>query len=154
MNDIFKYLMDNSDERFKKQIQYIMDQLNRERSEEDDVQSDSNEEDNDVDDIDDEEDVGEEEEQDDVIEVADGTLIGEELLNRDYLLKGEQAQEQSALMKSIVDETTVRRQHTQTGNQLNKSERNDVMFNKPATPSISLSQVSRGNANYNQQNLL
>lgn len=39
--------------------------------------------------------------------------------------------QQSALMKSIVDETTVRRQHTQTGNQLNKSERNDVMFNKP-----------------------
>lgn len=42
MNDILKYLMENSDERFKKQIQYIMDQLNRESpEEEDDAASDA-----------------------------------------------------------------------------------------------------------------
>ena len=38
MVDILNYLMQNSDDRFTKQIMYIMDQLNRE--DDDEVQSD------------------------------------------------------------------------------------------------------------------
>lgn len=41
MLDILKYLMENSDERFKKQIFYIMDQLNSEKD--NDELSESNE---------------------------------------------------------------------------------------------------------------
>lgn len=60
MQEILKYLMEHSDERFTKQIQYIIDQLNSEK--ESDELSESNDEDNDVDDMD---------EDDDVIEVKD-----------------------------------------------------------------------------------
>ena len=55
MDEILKYLMQNSDERFMKQIVYIIDQLNKE--EDDDAVSDQNEEDTDFDDIDEEEQV-------------------------------------------------------------------------------------------------
>jgi len=51
MQEILTYLMQNSDERFTKQIMYIMDQLNKEEDD-DDALSDQNEEDADVDDID------------------------------------------------------------------------------------------------------
>lgn len=61
MNEILSYLKENSDERFTKQIQYIMDQLNKQGNQDEGNESDSNEEDNDVDDIDDEEELGEEE---------------------------------------------------------------------------------------------
>lgn len=59
MNEILNFLMDNSDERFKKQIQYIKEQLNSDKTEEDDAASDSNEDENDIDDIDDDEEIGE-----------------------------------------------------------------------------------------------
>ena len=59
MLDILKYLMENSDERFTKQIQYIMDQLTSDTSKEkseilskSQALSESNDEDNDVDDLD------------------------------------------------------------------------------------------------------
>ena len=55
MNEVLDYLMDNSDDRFKKQIQYIKGQLNSDKTE-DDAASDANEDENDVDDIDNEED--------------------------------------------------------------------------------------------------
>ena len=55
MQEILKYLMDHSDERFTKQIQYIIDQLNSEK--EADELSESNDEDNDVDDMDEDDDV-------------------------------------------------------------------------------------------------
>ncbi|KRX11161.1 Armadillo-type fold [Pseudocohnilembus persalinus] len=87
-NDILNFLMENSDDRFTKQIQYIIDQLNRDSTDEE-IQSD-NEEDNDVDDIEDEEDLGEEEETDELINV-DNILLGEELLINQYALQGQEA---------------------------------------------------------------
>lgn len=61
MNEMLDYLMENSEERFKKQIQYIKDQLNNQKSEmdNDDASSDSNEDENDIDDNDDDEEIGE-----------------------------------------------------------------------------------------------
>lgn len=58
MNEILNYLMEHSEERFKKQIQYIKDQLNSDKTE-DDAASDANEDENDVDDIDEDEEIGE-----------------------------------------------------------------------------------------------
>lgn len=58
MNEILNYLMEHSEERFKKQIQYIKDQLNSDKTE-DDAASDTNEDENDVDDIDEDEEIGE-----------------------------------------------------------------------------------------------
>ena len=59
MNDILEYLMQNSDERYRKQIQYILEQLNTDKTVDDDAQSDTNDEDNDYDDMEDEDDFGE-----------------------------------------------------------------------------------------------
>lgn len=58
MNEILNYLMEHSEERFKKQIQYIKDQLNSDKVE-DDAASDTNEDENDIDDMDDDEEIGE-----------------------------------------------------------------------------------------------
>lgn len=62
MNEILDYLMDHSEERFKKQIQYIKDQLNSDKEPEDDndeANSDTNEDENDVDDNDEDDEIGE-----------------------------------------------------------------------------------------------
>ncbi len=48
-------------------------------------------EDNDIDDIEDEEDMGEEEESTEIIENAHGILLGEELLMKEFALRGEEA---------------------------------------------------------------
>jgi len=60
MKEVLEYLMENSDERYRKQIQYILDQLNSDKTtDDDDAQSDTNDEDNDYDDMEDEDDFGE-----------------------------------------------------------------------------------------------
>ena len=58
MGDILEYLMNNSDERFKRQIHYIIEQLNSEKND-DDAISETNEDENDVDDMDEDEEIGE-----------------------------------------------------------------------------------------------
>jgi LisH domain-containing protein ARMC9 len=58
MDEILSYLMENSDERYRKQIQYIFEQLNSDKVE-DDAQSDGNDEDNDYDDMEDDDEIGE-----------------------------------------------------------------------------------------------
>lgn len=58
MEEILKYLMENADERYKKQIHYIIQRLNSDVPDED-AQSDANDEDNDYDDMEDEDEVGE-----------------------------------------------------------------------------------------------
>ncbi len=58
MDEILSYLMENSDERYRKQIQYIFEQLNSDKVEED-AQSDGNDEDNDYDDMEDDDEIGE-----------------------------------------------------------------------------------------------
>jgi len=59
MNEVLSYLMENSDERYRKQIQYILEQLDADKAADDDTQSDTNDEDNDYDDMEDDDDFGE-----------------------------------------------------------------------------------------------
>ena len=60
MNEILNYLMETSEERFRKQIQYIIEQLNSEKIEdEEDNLSDDNEDENDVDDMEDDDELEE-----------------------------------------------------------------------------------------------
>ena len=84
MLDRLTVLMKNSDDRFIKQIQYIIEQLNNEKEEEEEP-DDENDVD-DIDDIDDNDDVGEEEESEDILEVKEGDLVGEELLGKHFSL--------------------------------------------------------------------
>jgi len=60
MSEILTYLMQNADERYRKQIHYIFQRLNSEKvEEEEESQSDTNDEDNDYDDMEDEDEIGE-----------------------------------------------------------------------------------------------
>ena len=58
MADILEYLMNNSDERFKRQIHYIIEQLNSDKND-DEAMSETNEDENDVDDMDEDVEIGE-----------------------------------------------------------------------------------------------
>jgi len=89
-----EYLMKNSDEHFKRQIQYILDQLFSEH--EDDCLSDEN--DDDIEDRDEDESemddyIAEDEDMDDIIN--EGILTGEELLNERYGSKANPSKESS-----------------------------------------------------------
>ena len=60
MSEILSYLMENADERYKKQIHYIFQRLNSDQAEEEEEsQNETNDEDNDYDDMDDEDEIGE-----------------------------------------------------------------------------------------------
>ena len=94
---MLEHLMENSDEQFKRQIQYILDQLNSQST--DDGVSDDNEDyyDNDEEE---EEDENEEEDEEDVIEdegefnellKAEGVVLGEEWLTAQFLASNEEA---------------------------------------------------------------
>jgi len=87
MKEVLEYLMENSDERYRKQIQYILDQLNSDKTTDDDTQSDTNDEDNDYDDMEDEDDFGEDEYIEDNINNPN-VLTGEELLKKHFSLSG------------------------------------------------------------------
>lgn len=87
MEEALKYLMQNSDEHFKRQIQYILDQLHS--VQEEDCLSDDN--DDDVEDRDEDESeiedyIAEDEDMDDIIREG-GVLTGEDLLNARYMPK-------------------------------------------------------------------
>ncbi|CAG9330157.1 unnamed protein product [Blepharisma stoltei] len=87
MEDALKYLMQNSDEHFKRQIQYILDQLYNEQEEDclsddnDDDVEDRDEEESEIDDF-----IAEDEDMDDIIKES-GVLVGEDLLNAKYMAK-------------------------------------------------------------------
>jgi len=60
MSEMLTFLMENADERYKKQIHYIFQRLNSEKvEEEEESHSDTNDEDNDYDDMEDEDEIGE-----------------------------------------------------------------------------------------------
>jgi LisH domain-containing protein ARMC9 len=86
MDDKLSLLKDTSDEHFKRQIQYILDQLNYEST--DDCLSDDNDdeaEDRDEDETDLDEFIAEDEDMDDLIQ--EPILAGEELLVQKYMVK-------------------------------------------------------------------
>jgi hypothetical protein len=132
MNDILNYLMENSEERFKKQIQYIIEQLNNDKlDEQEDNLSENNEDENDVDDMEDDEEIGEDEDMEDVIE--DPSLpTGEDLLNKEFLLQGPDAMKQSVMIHEAMEESKI------LGNTSSMRERQnpDAPLNRPMTPSM------------------
>ncbi|EAR84160.2 hypothetical protein TTHERM_00723450 (macronuclear) [Tetrahymena thermophila SB210] len=159
MNEILTLLMESSDERFTKQIQYIMDQLNKEKPD-DDALSDSNEEDNDVDDIDDEEEIGEDEQADDFIENSNNVPLGEDLLVNNYKLEGAEAIKQQNITKRIIQESHNQRMLSSANINVHQSYAGyqrgitDIPFNRPATPSMSTSYIShtqKTSQNYRSQ---
>ncbi|CAD8166581.1 unnamed protein product [Paramecium octaurelia] len=91
-------LLSVSEERFKKQIQYMIEQL---ESNEDDYEQSQLEEDNDVDDLEDDEECPVDDEDEDDLENND-MVVGEELLKNEFALDNEQAEQQRQLMESIM----------------------------------------------------
>ncbi|CAD8145284.1 unnamed protein product [Paramecium octaurelia] len=91
-------LLSISDERFKKQIQYMIEQL---ENDDDDYDQSQLEEDNDVDDLEDDEECPVDDEDEDDLENND-MIVGEELLKNEFALDSEQAEQQRQLMESIM----------------------------------------------------
>jgi hypothetical protein len=96
MPEVLQYLMQQSDEQFKRQIQYILDQLNmqsdaQEKQQPEEDFDDEEDDDDDEDEDDGEEDIVEEEEGEfnDIID-EQGILVGEDLLVHDYIATPEE----------------------------------------------------------------
>ncbi|CAD8153513.1 unnamed protein product [Paramecium pentaurelia] len=87
-----------SDYKFKKQIQYMIEQL---KTNDDDYQQQQLEQDNDVDDLQDGEECPVDDDDEDDLENND-IIIGEELLRNEFALDGEQAEQQRQLIESIM----------------------------------------------------
>lgn len=142
MMDILKYLMENSDERFTKQIQYIMDQLSMDPSKDNKSEmsksqalSESNDEDNDVDDLDEDDDLVEEEELEESIHLEKSFPLGEELLAKYFLLPSEAGEKQNNMIRSLMKDQqkslNVSRVHDKSLENVNSN-----MFKRPTTPSL------------------
>jgi len=136
MEDILQYLMKTSDEQFKRQIQYILDQLNSEAQEE--YFSDENEDDFDNDDSDDEDDddFNEEEDMDDIIE-EDDVLTGEDLLGKEFLADPELAKSQLHAVSSVILEDrkkTIDSINTSTIDPDRSKHDSSAILKRPITP--------------------
>ncbi len=132
MPEVLQYLMQHSDEQFKRQIQYILDQLNTDTgdqgAEEASTQlSAQNDEEEDVDEDEEEEDDDEEEEEE-IVEEEDGEfndiidqhgiMIGEEWLVNEFLAEPDDAQQQASTVAQLMDRD---RQRLRTQNDASKT---------------------------------
>lgn len=91
MPDVLQYLMNQSDDQFKKQIQYILEQLFNQQDEPKDTDGNSS---LNVQDLEDDEDEAEESDDDEILEEDDGefndiidepgVMLGEELLVNEF----------------------------------------------------------------------
>ncbi len=124
MPEVLQYLMQQSDEQFKRQIQYILDQLNNqnpesngeEQQQQPEEDFDDEEEDDDDDEEEEEEDIVEEEEGEfnDIID-EQGILVGEDLLVNDYVAGPEEGNQQLRTVQMLMDRERQRRmQQTQS----------------------------------------
>ncbi|EAR85677.1 hypothetical protein TTHERM_00420850 (macronuclear) [Tetrahymena thermophila SB210] len=148
------HLRDNSDERFNKQLQYIINQLEKPDEEEEEENTSDQEEDNDEDDIEDEE-MDDEDDQDeylDLIEVPgnDQQLIGENLLIQQFSLRGQEALRQHNMTRTALEESKKNAHNQSILNQSRINNRPEP-FNRPATPSLSISQISHSQMQGYQQ---
>ncbi|CAD8158225.1 unnamed protein product [Paramecium octaurelia] len=98
-------LLSISDDRFKKQIQYMIEQL---ESNDDDYDQSQLEEDNDVDDLEDDEECPVDDDDEDDLQNND-MIVGEELLRNEFALDNEQAEQQRQLMESIMQKESQQR---------------------------------------------
>jgi len=110
MPEVLQYLMQQSDEQFKRQIQYILDQLKGEQADQQQEDFDDEEDDDDDDEDDDEEDIVEEEEGEfnDVIE-EQGVLLGEDLLVQEFLAGQEEGMQQLRTVSVLMERDRQRR---------------------------------------------
>lgn len=108
MPEVLQYLMEQSDEQFKRQIQYILEQLNSNTDNQQDDKNEgaksinANEEDEEIDDED--EDDEEEEEDEEMFDAEDaefndiidekGILVGEDLLESEFIINPDEASKQ------------------------------------------------------------
>jgi LisH domain-containing protein ARMC9 len=109
MPEVLQYLMQNSDEQFKRQIQYILDQLNMQADSNDGQQQqeedfDDEEDDDDDDDEEDDEDIVEEEEGEfnDIID-EQGILVGEDLLVNDFVGTKEEGNQHIRTVQMLME---------------------------------------------------
>ena len=117
MPEVLQYLMQQSDEQFKRQIQYILDQLNMAGDANDgggqqEEDFDDEEEDDDDDDEDDEEEDIVEEEEGEFNDIIDeqGILVGEDLLINDYMASPEEGNQHLRTVQMLMDRDRQRRQ--------------------------------------------
>lgn len=148
MLDILKYLLENSDERFTKQIQYIMDQLSsdppKDKSEilsKSQTLSESNDEDNDVDDFDDDDDLAEEEELEESIHLETSFPLGEDLLTKLFALPLEEGSKQQSFVRSMVKDQQQKNLNTSKFYDKKNQDPNNL-FKRPTTPSLVGNNVS------------
>ena len=96
MDEMLRRLMTHSDDEFKRQIEYILNQLKAENTKEEeasDADEDDDEEEEDADDMEDEDDEPEEDDEETLPVAGDGDFEGESLLVKSYASKdgGEEA---------------------------------------------------------------
>lgn len=114
MPEVLQYLMQQSDEQFKRQIQYILDQLNNMQEQQQQQQPeedfDDEEDDDDDDEEEDEEDIVEEEEGEfnDIID-EQGILVGEDLLVHDYIATQDEGMQQLRAVQMLMERDRQRR---------------------------------------------
>ena len=89
MDEMLRRLMTHSDDEFKRQIEYILNQLRAENTKEDDVSDgdEDEEEEEDADDMDDEDDEPEEDDEETLPQAGDDDFEGESLLVKSYATK-------------------------------------------------------------------
>eukprot|EP00357_Protocruzia_adherens_P001238 CAMPEP_0115041492 /NCGR_PEP_ID=MMETSP0216-20121206/45553_1 /TAXON_ID=223996 /ORGANISM="Protocruzia adherens, Strain Boccale" /LENGTH=918 /DNA_ID=CAMNT_0002423127 /DNA_START=224 /DNA_END=2980 /DNA_ORIENTATION=- len=141
LEEMLVYLMKNSDEQIRKQIQYILEQLHSDAQ--DGEESDDNEDDEfdaeDSEEEDDEEEfISEDEDMDDVIE-KEGVLTGEELLLKEFSAEADVARSQYDHVSSRIYEERKRTMDTLDASQLDKSSidrKSDIsdVWRRPSTP--------------------
>jgi hypothetical protein len=116
MPEVLQYLMQQSDEQFKRQIQYILDQLNNQGDQQQEQPSqpeedfDDEEDDDDDDEEDDEEDIVEEEEGEfnDIID-EQGIMVGEDLLVSEFVGSQDEGVQQIRTVQIMMDRDRQRR---------------------------------------------
>ena len=118
MPEVLQYLMEQSDEQFKRQIQYILEQLNSNNDLKDDDQNkeeaksiNANEMEEDIDDEDEDDEEDDEDEEmfdaedtefNDIIDEKD-VLVGEELLVTEFEATPEEAQQQMHTVSAVME---------------------------------------------------
>ncbi len=125
MPEVLQYLMQQSDDQFKRQIQYILDQLsmqsdpnqNENASINQQEEEDFDDEDEDDDEEDDEEDMVEEEEGEfnDIID-EQGILVGEDLLVNEFITSKEEGMQQIKNVQIMAERDRQRRMQQQQQN--------------------------------------
>ena len=128
MDEMLRRLMTHSDDEFKRQIEYILNQLRAENTKEEDASDgdeDEDEEEEDADDMDDEDDEPEEDDEETLPQAGDNDFEGESLLVKSYASKdgGEE---------TYIKEQKKHESHHQTPH--HQQQQLPEAFKRPTTP--------------------